>query len=542
MLFRRHFQHTPAPREAVPPSGLAPYQGPWETPQVTHLLRRLMFGAQPADVDYFLSRSPAEAVAILLRPTANPPPVPVNDYNDGQVRDPDVPFGATWLNAPWNNAVEGARIWSLKAWWIGNMLDQDRSILEKMILFWHNHIPVQFYPVFHARRNYNYLMTLRRYALGNFRKMIRAVTLDPAMLEYLNGQYNSAGAPDENYARELQELFCIGKGPMAQFTEEDVQAAARVLTGWRYHQVTGQPHFDLWQHDTEDKQFSSFYGNRLIRGRSGAYGAKELDELLDMLLEQDECARFLCRKLYRFFVHHEIDEATEANVIEPLAAILRAEQYEILPVLTALFNSEHFFDLRNRGALLKSPLDHNIGLYRELGIAVPERFLLRDRYQHNGTLVYLSLIQQQDLGDPPNVSGWPAYYQAPVYDRSWITTDTLPRRAQMVDWLLWSGISTDNFLSQIDVLAIVEELPQAEDPNALVDQLSARLFGIEIGEALRERLKSILLSGQISDYYWTDAWLSYVANPTHPMKRETVRSRLLAFFYTFLHQEEYQLS
>lgn len=524
-----------------PPSGLEPYSGPWGIPEVTHLLRRTMFGAKAEDVAYFLNLSPAQAVAELLSPTVEDPPLPVNDYNNEDLTDPFVPWGEVWLDALSNTDVEAARIGSLKAWWTGNLLEQDRSILEKMILFWHNHLPVEFYPVFNARRDYDYLMKLRRYALGNFKELILYITLDPAMLIYLNGQFNSKGAPDENYARELQELFCIGKGPNANFTETDVQAAARVLTGWRFNWETNEIYFDAGAHDQGDKQFSPFYGDRLIAGKPGQDGRQELEDLLNMIFATDECALFLCRKIYRFFVQHQIDESTEEFVIEPLADIFRNNDYQIQPVLLALFSSTHFFDTLNRGAMLKSPLDYHIGMLREFGNPVPDRSQLRDRLQYTLSLVWMGDLQQQSIGDPPNVSGWPAYYQIPLYDKAWITTDSLPRRGLIADWLLWAGIATDNTQVPLDILGTVAKLPNPEDPNALIDMLTSWQLGIDISDSLRNRLKAILLSGQISDYYWTDAWLAFAADPANEMKRETVRNRLLAFFYTFLHQEEYQL-
>lgn len=500
-----------------------------------------MFGAKAEDVAYFLGKTRAEAVYELLHPQVGALPLPVNDYNEGEQQDPDVPWGESWLDAPYNDDVEGARIWSLKSWWTGNMIEQDRSILEKMTVFWHNHIPVQFYSVFNARRNYDYLMKLRHTALGNFKEMVVLMTLDPAMLIYLNGQYNAAGAPDENYARELQELFCIGKGPNAGFTEEDVQAAARVLTGWRFNWETNEIYFAFWEHDTADKQFSSFYGDHVIKGGAGEEGAKELEALISMIFSTEECALFVCRKLYRFFVHHEIDEVIEELVIEPLADTFRENDYQILPVLEKLFNSEHFFDVANRGALLKSPLDFNIGMIREFGNPIPDRSMLLDRYQYTSSVLWMGAIQQLSIGDPPNVSGWPAYYQVPVFDKAWITTDSLPRRAQIADWQLWAGVATDNTQVPLDILGTVAKLPNADDPNVLIDLLAAWQLGIELNDALRARLKSILLSGQISDYYWSTAWLDFVNDPENAMKRETVRNRLLAFFYTFLHQEEYQL-
>jgi len=523
-------------------AGLEPYDGPWGISQVTHLLRRTMFGAKWEDIQFFSEMNPLEAVNYLLTSPTETPPQPVNDYNgSNDFIDPDVPLGESWIDAPRNNDAEGHRIWTLKCWWYGNILDQDRSILEKMTLFWHNHIPVEFYGVFFGRWNYRYLETMRTHALGNFRSLARAATLDHAMLHYLNGQYNGAGAPDENYARELQELFCIGKGPEANYTEGDVQAVARILTGWRVNYDTDEVQFFPWAHDVEDKQFSEFYGNRLIQGRSEGAGAAELDEMLDMIFENPECALFLCRKLYRFFVHHEIDPLTEELVIIPLAEILRTNNYEIAPVLQTLFSSQHFFDQSRKGALLKSPADFLTSLYREFDTPIPPRELLKDRRQHNGHLVWNSSVINQNLGDPPNVAGWPAYYQIPAFDKAWVTTNSLPQRARFTNWILWSGISTENFLSKLRILDIVAQIPDAANPNKLINNVLEWMYSIEVADQFKAKLKSILLSGQVSDHYWTDAWLLYLNNPDNEMQRNVVRNRLLNFFYTLLHQPEYHL-
>jgi uncharacterized protein (DUF1800 family) len=173
---------------------------------------------------------------------------------------------------------------------------------------------------------YRYNILLRQYALGNFKEMTRAVTMDPAMLKYLNGNANTKKAPDENYGRELQELFTVGKGPGSHYTEADVKAAAHVLTGFRIENkslpdIHGV--FDAGRHDENDKQFSDFYQNTTIKGRKGKEGEMELDDLLALIFSQPEVARFICRKLYRFFVYHNIDEETEKTIIEPLAELFR---------------------------------------------------------------------------------------------------------------------------------------------------------------------------------------------------------------------------
>ena len=160
------------------------------------------------------------------------------------------------------------------------MIHQDISIREKMTLFWGNHFGTEADTISFGNYVYEHHDTLRKNALGNYKTMVKAVTIDPGMLRYLNGYLNSATAPDENYGRELQELYTVGKDNAIQFAESDVKAAARVLTGWRIN-TSFNSYFDATRHDTGSKQFSSYYNNKVITGKSGAAGAGETDELID---------------------------------------------------------------------------------------------------------------------------------------------------------------------------------------------------------------------------------------------------------------------
>ena len=256
---------------------------------------------------------------------------------------------------------------------------------------------------------------------ANFRSLIRDITVHPHMLYYLNGSDNVKEAPDENFARELQELYCIGKGKDAAFTEEDIQEAARVLTGWtvkwdsiRYNGVPGETVFWAAKHEERDKQFSSFYDNAVITGQIGQNGAAEKNQLIDMIVDHPECAKFICRKLHRYFIHSEISDETEVNFIEPLAELFRASNYEIRPVLKALFTSAHFYDKQFRGSMIKSPADMVFGFWRSGQVAMPEEGdpFTEDYYIHV-SLYYRLQNMGYALTDPPNVSGWPAYYQIP---------------------------------------------------------------------------------------------------------------------------------
>ena len=425
-------------------SGLQPYKGPFTYNEVAHLLKRTMFGAKVADIAYFSGRTASQAVDELLNPASPLPAPPVKEYNEtGANTQPDtsVAPGTTWVNDVNNDGtIQSRRRASFKKWWMGNMINQDRSIREKMSLFWHNHFSTETADVSNGAFVYKHHALLRANALGNFKTLVKAVTIDPAMLIYLNGQLNSKTAPDENYSRELQELFCCGKGPNSTFTENDVKAAARVLTGWRNNATTLSSYFDANRHDTTSKQFSAFYNNTIIAGRTGATaGDLELDALLNMIFATQEVAKYVVRRIYRWFVYYDIDSTIETNIIEPLATIFRANNYEIKPVLSTLLKSEHFFDVENQGCLIKSPVDVVVGMCREIAVKFPDTTDYVSNYGLWNYLVTTTSNMQQNIGDPPDVSGWKAYYQEPQFHEIWINSDTLPKRNQFTDTMAVNG-------------------------------------------------------------------------------------------------------
>ncbi|MDR3713775.1 MAG: DUF1800 domain-containing protein [Puia sp.] len=527
-------------------SGLKVYRGPWKTGQVSFLLKRTLFGASGEDVAWFQAKSLKKAVRELIYTEYPLPPPPVNGYNDDKYTDEEVPAGQTWTTSLTYNGMNNARRKnSFKSWWFGLMLNQDRSIREKMVLFWHNHFVTETNTVDNALFCYQYNDLLRRHALGNFREMVKEVTLSPAMLRYLNGYANTKKAPDENYGRELQELFTIGKGPGSRYTEADVKAAAKVLTGYTIDYKNFSSGFDPGRHDESDKQFSPFYGSRLIRGRKGKDGAMELDDLLDMLFSNEELSLFICRKIYRFFVYHAIDETTEKNVIVPLAAVFRKKNYEIRPVLETLFRSRHFFDPKNYGGMIKSPVDFTVGLCREFRVVFPDSTDYADQYNLWEQLRNQASSLQQNIGDPPNVAGWQAYYQEPEFDKLWISSDTLPRRNLFTDRMINNGFSRNGKKVSIDLLSFVSGLSHPEDPDALIRESVACLYQLALSdEACRFIKTSILLSGLVgmsADHYWTNAWLAYRDNPDDKANRNIVTVKLKALYKYLMDLPEYQL-
>ena len=517
---------------------IAPYTGPFGRPELQHLLRRTLFGCTIADRTHFEGMSLAAVVDELLTFTNDTTP-PVRAYADAngdpEGIDPAVPFGSTWVDTPITplNATDiiEVRIRSFAAWWMGQMTGQQRNLREKLTLFWHNHMPTQVSVVYQSEMQYRMNQLLRTRCKGNFRQLIHDVTVEPAMLYYLNGYLNIAAAPDENYARELFELFTLGQG--SGYTEADVQAAARVLTGWTFMIENGgtpvlpQTIFFPPNHTATNKQFSAFFNNTVIQGQTGANaGETELNALLDMILANPECSRFICRELYRFFVHGEISEEAESDVIEPLSELFRnntnaPDQIEI--VLRALLTSDHFFSDTIRGCMVKNPADLVVGDLRLFNFPTADPGLVEARYQVDLEHYWLTAYAGMNLMSPPNVAGWPAYYMYPSYDELWMDTGTYPQRNNSLLAVVYATIETPadtvqqgsaNLAFQVDIIAFAQQLSDPANPNTLIQDLVDLLYVNPISTSVKQQLKQqYLLFGQVSDVYWTEAYEAYIADP-----------------------------
>jgi uncharacterized protein (DUF1800 family) len=529
-------------------SGTNPYTGPWTSNEVIHLLKRTMFGAKKTDVDYFVTLTMSQAVDELLNPVAPNPAVPVKEYATsttlGVNADGNIAQGSTWVNdINSDGTVQSQRRSSYKKWWTGVMVNQDRSIREKMIFYWTDHFGNEAGDVGNANWIYKQHDLIRQNYLGNFKQLVKNITVDVAMLRYLNGYLNTATAPDENYGRELQELFTMGKGPGSQYTEQDVKEAAKVLTGWQVNGTTYQSVFTSSRHSTVNKTFSSFYNNTVITGRTGATaGDLELTDLINMIFAQNEAAKFIVRKFYRWFVYYDIDAATEANVITPLADIFRNNNYEIKPVLSALFKSEHFFDVLNQGCVIKTPADIVIGAMREYDVKMPVLTDWDTSYGHWNTLYSFMTSMGLNLHDPANVAGMPAYYQEPSFHEIWITTDSLPKRNQFTDLMTNSGYTRNSFKMQFDFVAYAKLLSNPGNPNDLIDDALKYIYRLSLSPQVKQQMKTqMLLSNQQFDYYWTNAWAAYIASPT-TANFNIINTRLKDLFRYLMNLSEYQLS
>jgi uncharacterized protein (DUF1800 family) len=523
--------------------GLKPYAGAWTLLQTKHLLNRTMFGAKIADINYFISKGLLASVDELLNVPSTLPAPPLNDYTTSTFTDPNVPLGSTWINdVSLDGTINSYRRATYKKWLISVCVGQNRTIQEKLTFFWSNHFGTEADTINYGTMVYHHHQILRKNCVGNFKQMVRDVTTDPGMLRYLNGYLNTKTAPDENYGRELQELFTVGKEGGAKYSEEDVKTAAKVLTGWKIDAAFNAV-FDSTRHDTTNKTFSAYYGSKTITGKSGASGALETDELMTIMFENTDTAKFICRKLYRYFVYYYIDANVEKNIIVPLANTFVTNNYDIKPVLKQLLQSEHFYDALYIGCLIKSPIDHVVSFLRQFEISFPDAVLdYADSYNlYNNMVNQLDSMGQSPV-DPPNVSGWPAYYQAPDYNELWINSDTLPKRNKFTDLMLETGYTKTGKKIIVNTIQFVKTVcTKPSDPNVLVDSLFSFLTSTDIDASLKTTLKTqILLTGQTSDYYWTDAWNLYIATPT-TINYNTVNTRLKALLKYIMNLPDYQL-
>lgn len=550
-------------------STLAPYTGTFTEREALHLIRRTTFGFKKTDVSLLATMTADAAVNSMLDIGTDVPAPPVNRYNNLAVDAGGIAYGADVTNHAFATSTsEGQtsnhyRMDGLRRRMMGLAIGQSNTIREKMHWFWYHFIPIDFESIFQssnslinvnsARLFYQYMKLFRDNALGNFKTLIRNISTQPAMMFYLNNQANSKTAPDENFARELMELFTLGKEPLSQYTQADVVAAAQVLTGWRVQNMNSlatTTNFVLASHKTGPKTFSSFFNNRIIN-RPDAQAASELDDLLDMIFSKTQVvSEYICRRLYRYFVYYDIDAYTEANIITPLAQIFVDNGWNIKPVIEKLLKSEHFFDMANRGVYIKSPFDLVAGTLKAFNITanVSDAANIEAQYRVWGWLNDSACNpMEQQMGSIPNVSGWNAYYQTPAYHEYWINTNTIQKRFTFLQQM-FSGVNlTYNGLTtniKVDVIAYVQQFAAAtiQDPNLLVAECIKYLLPIDLSLDQKNAIKQqTLLYQQITDSYWTTAWNNYAGTPSNASFKSIVTDRLKNLLYTVVQLAEYQL-
>jgi uncharacterized protein (DUF1800 family) len=363
-----------------------------------HLLGRTGFGATEAEVQTYAALSREAAVARLLRdpPSAVQTPAPswAGEF---------IPFKRLKdLSEKEKKAFQRDQIekgLELRGWWYREMLSTRSPLTERMTLFWHNHFVSSQQKVKSPVLMYQQNLLLRRHALGNFSELLHAIAKDPAMILYLDNASNRKSRPNENFAREVMELFTLGEG---HYQEADIKEAARAFTGWSIDRDSGQFRFYRALHDG---------GEKTVLGRSGKFDG---DAVLDILLDRPETAEFVVTKLWREF----ISPVPEAREVKRLAAVFRGSNYDIGKLMYALLTSDAFYAAPHRGVLIKSPVELLIGTLRTFEIQPADLRPLALAARNLG----------QDVFAPPNVKGWPG-------GESWINSHTLLGRKQLLERL-----------------------------------------------------------------------------------------------------------
>lgn len=507
---------------------LEKYNGEWTENTAAHLLRRTLFGPKLSEIENAKSVGLAATVDQLLDDKISLPSPPLN-YNFDS--DPNSAIGTTWIDSPYLSGMDGWRKSSYRAWSLETFIKQESNIREKMTLFWINHFVAEMNNVGDSRGIYELADLFRNNATGNFQRLVENVTVSQAMLIYLNGNSNKNGSPNENYARELLELFTIGKGPLiaegnyTNYTEDDIQEAARVLSGFvTQKNPMNTSEYKSWRHDKGDKEFSSIFNNQIITNEEG----EEYKTLIQMIFDKEETSKHLCRKLYRWFVYYEIGVEVETNIIEPLAKILRDNNYVIKPVLQKLLTSQHFFDPNFIGAQIKGPIDFNVGFIRQLEVEFPDNSSILAKYNLLLQVFNSTKIQLQSISDPPDVAGWKAYYQEPGFYRSWISGVTLNERNNFTNRLLsTNGIKKNNQTIKVDPIKILDQVDEPYEVNSVINTFTILLLPVEITESTRIALKEVLIPG-LPDFEWTIEYNIYAADPDDDEKKKSMQSKLIA--------------
>lgn len=365
-----------------------------------HLLARTGFSPTDAEVRALAQMSRADAVTKLLRDTRSaaltPPPAAMLD------RAPLRPPRGETASAEERKAFvrEQAReTMELRGWWISEMVATPSPLTERMTLFWHNHFVSSQQKVRIARLMYRQNALLRANALGRFDTLLHAIARDPAMVIYLDSAQNRKGAPNENFAREVMELFTLGEG---HYTERDIKEAARAFTGWSLDRETGEFRFRPMLHDD---------GVRTVFGKTGRFDG---DDVLDLLLARPETSQLIVTKLWCEFVSPQPD----AHEVTRIARRFRESHYDIKVALREIFTSDAFYAGDNRGVLVKSPVELVVGALREFSLAPESGIPFAAAASGMGQVLFA----------PPNVKGWPG-------GDAWINTQTLLARKQFLDRL-----------------------------------------------------------------------------------------------------------
>jgi len=460
-----------SPISAFTPSA----EDPWNSEKVRYLHSRIGFGIETSLIANALSKAPSTYIdeiidaAIALAPTPDTAwsPLDPDDY---------AANGFTYSEDDNTALVDETQYIFIK-----ELIDN--GVRGRLTLFWHNHFVTIANDYNFAGYAFRYFQALQRNSFGNFKDFVSEMGLDNAMLKFLNGFESTVESPNENYARELYELFALGEGN--GYTEDDIVETSRALTGYNEY-ANGENSniiFNEENFDVEDKT---------IFEQTGNWG---YDDVIDILFAQktELIARYICEKIYTSFVSPAVDDLIKQNIINPLADIFIANNFEITPVLKTLFKSEHFFDEKARNTIIKSPLDFIVQFMVTTG------FDFGDYEMNKEFIKGTSRAFDQDILNPPTVFGWPG-------DRDWINSGTITFRSGFLceDVLNWAIEQSEEQLRQFAINVSDNSNDAAIVTKAIFEALMTEipytLDDFETGIAI---FKSSVPSNYFEDDIWT---------------------------------------
>ncbi len=420
-------------------------------PNAKHLLARSLFGFSKDHLQQAMGYGTLEDLVDLAI-----------------LKDKSLPAAPnTWVNtipaqAQQDSGEAGTWYRELTYWWNNRMFTEELNMQEKMVLFWHNHFSCERDKVNYPQYMYQQNQLFRKFAFGNFKQLVKEISIDPTMLIYLDGNNSRGTGPNENYGRELLELFTLGIG---NYTENDIKQAAKVLSGWQVKGLTSVFDPTRWH---KESSLSIF-------GKTAQYN---VNSLVDLIFEQKACAQFICRKLYKAFIYYKPDEA----FVTQMATVLRTNNYEMKPLLRFMFLSDHFYQSAFRASLIKDPQELMVGSLKALQVKSPD---LVNLYE-------MAKLLQMQLFQPPNVAGWPG-------QRDWISSTTYSYRGGFTDSLLTGKrFNGTTVTGKLVPLTYARSFSNSEKAVLFVNDVIDSLLLFPITDTKRQFLLDTLLDGTLA--------------------------------------------
>ncbi|MFY9158649.1 DUF1800 domain-containing protein [Aquirufa ecclesiirivi] len=453
----------------------------WNTTHVSHLLSRVLFGYSKSDFERAMGYGNFQDLLDLaiLKDLSIPAP-------------PDTWVNLTPEQSQLDRNMAGPWFVQLTKWWYSRMLNESLSMQEKMVLFLHNHFSNERQKVNYPQYVYKQNQLFRTYAFGDFKQLVKDISIDPSMLIYLDGNNSRGTSPNENYAREVMELFTLGIG---NYTENDIKQAAKVFSGWQVRGLLAVFDSTRWYREA----------TVTVLGKTAKF---DNNSLIDHIFTQTAAAEFICRKIYKEFVFYKVDEV----FVKKMAVVLRQNNFVLKPLLKFLFTSEEFYKPEIMAAKIKSPTELIVGAAKHLELKNPD---LQNWYD-------MAIILQMQLFQPPDVSGWEG-------QRDWISSTTYSYRAGFTDSLLsgkrYNGATVTG---KLDPIAFARLSSNAEKPKEFVEEMVKLFIRFPLTESRKAFLLEVLLDGTIAAN-----WSTYTPNAD---------ARINKFLKAMMRLPEYQLA